>query len=319
MVRLSIAIALIAALASCGGDKTSSQTAKASISTQGSSDNRVAKEVFGRVATSSSGRPQSFGGYARGCQAGAVQLPQTGPTWQPMRLSRNRNWAQPQTVDYIQDLSRFAATQSGWSGLYVGDMSQPRGGPMLTGHASHQTGLDADIWMLPPKKVNLSAAQRESISSISVRTDDQRKINENWTPAHMAIIKAAANDKRVDRIFVAAAVKIEMCRTAGTDRNWLAKVRPLYGHNYHFHVRLKCPRGSPKCIKQTSVDRISKGDGCDKSLTWWVTDYLDPPKVDPNKPKPKKSKAKPKPRPRRASEMIMADLPKQCSGVLKAK
>lgn len=278
----------------------------------------LAKDLFAAKSASTSNKSQVFGYYANGCLDGAVQLPDSGPTWQAMRLSRNRNWAHPEMIQFVMDLS-VEATKLGWAGLYIGDMSQPRGGPMKTGHSSHQNGLDADIWMLPAKKLDLSAAQRESISSISVRTDDQRKINENWTPAHMAIIKAAANDKRVDRIFVAAAVKIEMCRTAGTDRNWLAKVRPLYGHYYHFHVRLKCPRGSPKCIKQTSVDRISKGDGCDKSLTWWVTDYLDPPKVDPNKPKPKKSKAKPKPRPRRASEMIMADLPKQCSGVLKAK
>ena len=64
----------------------------------------------------------------------------------------------------------------------------------------------------------------------------------------MEILKAASKDKMVDRIFVAAAVKIEMCKRAGKDRDWLAKIRPLYGHNYHFHVRLKCPKGSPKCI-----------------------------------------------------------------------
>jgi len=132
----------------------------------------------------------------------------------------------------------------------------------------------------------------------------------------MAILKAAAEDPRVDRIFVAAAVKIDMCKTAGSDRNWLAKIRPLYGHNYHFHVRLKCPRGSPQCITQTPVSKVSKGDGCDKTLEWWVTDYLTPPKVDPNKKPPKKDD---KPKPRRAREMIMADLPSQCSGVLGAK
>jgi penicillin-insensitive murein endopeptidase len=278
----------------------------------------LANKLFGAKKTGSKQKPEVFGYYSKGCVAGAEQLPETGPTWQAMRLSRNRNWGHPELIDFVKKLS-VEATKHGWAGLYVGDMSQPRGGPMTSGHASHQLGLDADIWMLPPKRLDLSRAERESLSSISVRTDDQRNINGNWTPQHMAIIKAAAEDKRVDRIFVAAAVKIAMCNTAGKDRKWLAKVRPLYGHNYHFHVRLKCPKGSPRCIKQTPVSRVSKGDGCDKTLMWWVTDYLTPPKVDPNKKKTKPKKKSDKPKPRRAREMIMADLPKQCVKVLKSK
>jgi len=254
-----------------------------------------------------------IGFYSKGCLAGAVQLPETGPTWQAMRLSRNRNWAHPSMIEFIKRLS-VEATKQGWKGLYIGDMSQPRGGPMTSSHQSHQVGLDADIWMLPPKRLNLSRTARENISSISVRTNDQRHINGNWTAAHMAILKAASKDPAVERIFVAAAVKIDMCKKAGKDRKWLAKIRPLYGHNFHFHVRLKCPKGSPRCVRQTPVSRISKGDGCDKTLTWWVTDYLKP---APPAKKAKK-KTKPKPRPRRAREMIMADLPGRCVGVLKS-
>ncbi len=275
----------------------------------------LANQLFGAESVSSEQRPQVFGYYAKGCLAGAVQLPETGPTWQAMRLSRNRNWAHPSMIAFIRRLS-IEATKHGWAGLYVGDMAQPRGGPMTSSHQSHQSGLDADIWMLPPKRLNLSRAARENISSISVRTDDQKSINENWTPAHMAILKAASKDKAVDRIFVAAAVKIAMCKDAGTDRNWLKKIRPLSGHNYHFHVRLKCPKGSPGCEKQTPISKISKGDGCDKTLTWWVTDYLDPPKPKKKKKKKVEKKKKLKPPRRRAREMILADLPRQCKRVL---
>lgn len=274
----------------------------------------LANQLFGAKKEASDQKPEVVGFYSKGCVSGAMQLPETGPTWQVMRLSRNRNWAHPEMVDFLKKLS-VKASELGWAGLYIGDMSQPRGGPMTSGHASHQNGLDADIWMLPPKRLNLSRAQRESISSISVRTDDQKRVNKNWTPTHMEILKAASLDPRVERIFVAAAVKIEMCRTAGKDRKWLSKIRPLYGHNYHFHVRLKCPTGSPNCRKQNPVPR---GDGCDKSLEWWVTDYLvpPPPKKNTDKKPPKKDT---KPRPRRAREMIMADLPRQCSNVLKSE
>ena len=208
---------------------------------------QLANRLFGAHEMPSLARPQAFGSYARGCADGLVALPESGPTWQAMRLSRNRNWGHPEMIAYVQDLSR-EAVRIGWRGLYVGDISQPRGGPMTSGHASHQIGLDADIWMLPPERLDLSRSERENISSISVRTADQRGINENWTARHHALLRAAALDPRVDRIFVAAAVKIEMCRTATpADTPWLQRIRPAPGHNYHFHVRLRCPRDSRHC------------------------------------------------------------------------
>jgi penicillin-insensitive murein endopeptidase len=274
----------------------------------------LANRLFGAKTTASDGPPMAIGSYAKGCAAGLVQLPETGPTWQAMRLSRNRNWGHPVLVQFLTDLSA-RAREFGWAGLYIGDMSQPRGGPMTSGHASHQIGLDADIWMLPPKRLNLSRQERESISSISVRSDDQRSVTRAFTPAHAALLRAAASDPRVDRVFVAAAVKIAMCQTAkASDTAWLQKIRPIYGHNTHFHVRLKCPAGSPGCTPQTpTVAELSNGgSGCDESLTWWVTTYLDELRNPPKKPKPHG------PRPKTPREFTMADLPKDCRAVLAA-
>jgi penicillin-insensitive murein endopeptidase len=270
-----------------------------------------ANRLFGAQRTASAHEPHAIGSYAKGCAAGLVQLPETGPTWQAMRLSRNRNWGHPVAIEFIQDLSR-EATRHGWAGLYIGDISQPRGGPMTSGHNSHQIGLDIDIWMLPPRRLDLSRSERERISSISVRTDDQRNINRNWTAAHHAILRAAASDPRVDRVFVTPPAKIEMCRTATRrDREWLQKIRPIYGHDTHFHVRLKCPPGNRLCETQTpSVRELSKGgDGCDETLTWWVTDFLRPP--DPNAPRPD-----PEPPRRGPRDYTLADLPSQCRSVL---
>ncbi|MGB3315921.1 MAG: penicillin-insensitive murein endopeptidase [Albidovulum sp.] len=274
----------------------------------------LANQLFGAKRSASAQKAHAIGTYAKGCGAGFVQLPESGPTWQAMRLSRNRNWGHPELVQYLVDLSAHAR-KLGWAGLYVGDMSQPRGGPMTSGHSSHQIGLDADIWMLPPKRLNLSRGEREKISSISVRTNDQTRVNGNWTPTHHALMKAAASDPRVDRIFVAAAVKIAMCKTAKrSDKAWLQKIRPLYGHNTHFHVRLKCPKGSGLCQTQTpTVSELSKGgEGCDATLNWWVTEYLDQLR-NPPKPSKKTKKAPPK---KGARQFTMADLPQQCSSVL---
>lgn len=301
MVRIAAVLTVIAALAGCQTE--TAQAPQATVSTQNTNDTRIAKQLFGAARAGSAQPASAIGGYALGCQSGAVQLPETGPTWQAMRLSRNRNWGQPILVDYIQDLSRFAASQSGWAGLYVGDMSQPRGGPMLTGHRSHQSGLDVDVWMLPPNRLNLTAQERENISSISMRRSQGAFTNSSWTPQHEAVMKAAASDPRVARIFVFPGAKVAMCNSATGDRSWLNKIRPWWGHHYHFHVRLKCPRGNSNCVDQAAPPA---GDGCAEAQGW-VDRILNPPPPDPNAPAPQ---------PR--SEITMARLPGQCLSVLNA-
>jgi penicillin-insensitive murein endopeptidase len=297
MVRFIVAVILVGVLAACQTDGPET----VSLSSQNVSDTRVAKFLFGAAPTGTSQQSEAVGGYARGCQAGAEQLAETGPTWQAMRLSRNRNWAQPVTVDFVQDLSRFAATLPGWEGLYVGDMSQPRGGPMLTGHASHQSGLDADIWMLPPDRLDLSVEERENISSISMQRAGGAYVNERWTPEHMALLRAAASDPRVARIFVFAGAKVAMCNSATGDRSWLSKIRPWWGHHYHFHVRLNCPPGDSACVDQAPPP---PGDGCADAEAW-VDRILNPPPPDPNPAPP-------------AGPLTMAQLPGQCLDVLNA-
>lgn len=285
--------------------------------TQPVSAETLAARLFASHDRPTSGPAQPIGTYARGCAAGNVELPQTGPTWQAMRLSRDRNWGNPVLVAYLEDLSK-AVTAFGWKGLYIGDMGNPRGGPMISGHASHQMGLDADVWFLPPGRLDLTRKERESLSSISIRTDDQLSVNQNWNDSYREVLKAAASDPRVDRIFVAAAIKLEMCKTATkADAKWLQHIRPEAGHQDHFHVRLKCPPGSALCQTQSpTVSDLSKGgSGCDETLDYWVSDaYLHPKPsktpVNPTGPKPPHKKG-----PR---EFTMADLPAQCAAVLSA-
>lgn len=276
---------------------------------------KLANKLFGAHNTPSNQKPMPIGSYSRGCAAGLVELPQTGPTWQAMRLSRGRNFGHPVMVQFLVDLSEQAAGLGWGKGLYIGDISQPRGGPMTSGHASHQIGLDADIWWLAPKRLNLTANERENISSIPMRSANQLTVTDSWGPRARALLKTAASDPRVDRIFVAASIKIEICKTAKrSDKKWLQKIRPVAGHDTHFHVRLKCPKGARNCETQTpTVAELSNGgDGCDDTLTWWVTDYLNPPKTGS---KPKKD-AEDAPRKKTPREYTMADLPKQCRNVL---
>src|SRR5262245_12296804 len=184
-----------------------------------------AKELFGRKTTPANLQTRSIGFYAHGCLAGAKALPINGRTWQVMRLSRNRNWGHPRLISLLERVSAKAA-RVGWPGLLVGDMSQPRGGPMLTGHNSHQVGLDADVWLTPMPDRELTRLEREDMSATMVVAPDRKDVDANvWTPAYTAIIKAAAEEPEVERIFVNAAIKKALCREAGSDREWLHKVR----------------------------------------------------------------------------------------------
>lgn len=261
-----------------------------------------AKELFGRQVNPAPLAARTIGFYSRGCLAGGTALPVNGPAWQVMRLSRNRNWGHPALIAFLERFARKVPTLSHWPGLLVGDLSQPRGGPMLTGHASHQIGLDADLWLTPMPNRDLSRREREEMSAVNVVRADRLDVDEaKWTPDHLAVIKAAAQDSAVQRIFVNAAIKKAICREAGGDRSWLTKVRPYYGHDYHFHVRLVCPRDEAACKDQ---DPVPSGEGCDSSLAYWFSDAVLHPEPRPAAP--------PKP------PLTMAQLPSECRAVLTA-
>jgi penicillin-insensitive murein endopeptidase len=252
--------------------------------------NLPAKELFARKVTPLPGPVRPIGSYANGCLAGAVTLPITGPTWQVMRLSRDRNWGTPRLVKFITRLGENSK-KVGWNGLLIGDMAQPRGGPMINGHSSHQIGLDVDIWFKPMPDHVLSREEREMDTAVNVVAPDGLDVDHKvWTSAYTEVVKTAAEDPSVTRIFVNAAIKKEMCSEAGTDRRWLAKVRPWWGHSEHFHIRLACP-DYRECKGQPPVPA---GDGCGHALDSWFRPSIlhpPPPKVPP-KPKPPLTLAK---------------------------
>ncbi|MEO1200257.1 MAG: penicillin-insensitive murein endopeptidase [Pseudomonadota bacterium] len=260
-----------------------------------------AKELFGAMDQPAPLAARSIGAYARGCLAGGVALPITGPYWQHMRLSRNRNWGHPELIAYLERLAEDAVERDGWPGLLVGDLSQPRGGPMLTGHRSHQIGLDADIWLTAMPNRELTPQDREEMSAISVLREGQLTVDPDiWTPVHHRLIRRAASYPEVARIFVHPGIKRALCEAETGDRVWLRKVRPWYGHHYHFHVRLSCPEGLQGCTDQAAPPA---GDGCGSELAWWFTDEPWAPSDTPARPR---------------RELALGDLPNACRQVLQA-
>jgi penicillin-insensitive murein endopeptidase len=261
-----------------------------------------AKELFGAAKTPAPMAARAIGFYAKGCLAGAKALAIDGSAWQAMRLSRNRNWGHPKLVALVERLAVEAQKHDGWPGLLVGDLSQPRGGPMLTGHASHQVGLDADIWLTPMPNRRLTEKEREELSATSMLADDKVSVDPKvWTDAHVRLLKRAASYNEVERVLVHPAIKKALCETAAKDkeRGWLSKVRPIWGHYYHFHIRIGCPAGSTNCEAQPAV---GSDDGCGKELANWLALVKTPPKPGPP------GVAKP--------PIALAQLPAECRAVL---
>jgi penicillin-insensitive murein DD-endopeptidase len=266
-----------------------------------------AKELFGSVTTPTPLAARAIGSYAKGCLSGGISLPINGPDWQVMRLSRNRNWGTPQLLDFLERLASDARALDGWPGLLVGDMAQPRGGPMITGHSSHQIGLDADIWLTPMPNRILTPQEREDMSATSMLKDPFTVDPALWTPLHTKLIKRAASYPQVSRIFVHPAIKKVLCEQAGKDRAWLGKVRPWWNHYYHFHVRLNCPRGMEGCENQKPV---TGDDGCGAELDNWFK-MLRKAEIDaarPTTPGAKPWVGKP--------PLSLGDLPRECMTVL---
>jgi penicillin-insensitive murein endopeptidase len=270
-----------------------------------------AKNLFGAVKKPAPLAARAIGYYARGCLSGAVALPIDGPAWQEMRLSRNRNWGHPQLISLIERFAKDAQKLDGWPGLLVGDIAQPRGGPMITGHASHQVGLDADIWLTPMPKRRLTKKEREDLEATSMLDKTGVAVDPKvFTGKQVALIKRAASYPEVERIFVHPAIKKALCKAAGADRHWLGKVRPYYGHYYHFHVRIKCPADFGGCKAQTPP---TGDDGCGKEVDQWLAKVI-PAKPSPPVAKPPSVSVRP-PRP----PVMLADLPPECRTLLAAE
>ena len=259
-------------------------------------------EPWGHVLIPTAGPAQIIGGPANGCISGAARLPPDGIGYQAIRLSRNRNYGHPETVAFVQRLGKSAAA-AGLAPFYVGDMAQPRGGPMTSGHAAHENGVDVDIWFNLDPKPELAPAAREEVDLPSMVLPDKSDVDRaRFGKRQVDLLRLAAGDGHVDRIFVHPTIKRALCDGFGAARDgdptWLHKIRAWYGHDEHFHVRLSCPASSPDCVRQAPVP---PGDGCDASLDWW---FVHPPAVTPGPVVPKP------PRP---------PLPKACKAVLAKK
>lgn len=262
------------------------------------------------VRKPSAGPSKVIGYYTNGCLAGAQSLALKGEGFRVLRPHRNRYWGHRDMIAFVKRLAQFSQATFGRP-LLVADIAQPRGGP-ITGHASHEIGLDADIRLLLLKPEEISSAYIAKGTNISMVAKGKDEIDRSrWSSRQVRLIRRASLDPAVDRIFVNPVIKRELCRIAGTDRRWLAKVVPWWGHDAHMHVRLHCPADSPNCRPQKPIDLAD--DGCGKPLKWWFEVALPRARewFKKNPPKKKATTGKASP-PKR----VVHALPKGCDAVL---
>ena len=134
--------------------------------------------------------------------------------------------------------------------------------------------------------------------------EDRRDIDPQvWTPNHLVGDpgRGAGADRRA-HLCQCGNQESDLPRGTG-DRSWLSKVRPMWGDDYHFHVRIKCPAGSGECEGQPEPSD-SEGSAVGDFAFWFKDLVLHP----------KPSKEPPKPRP----PMTLAQLPAACRQVLAA-
>lgn len=230
----------------------------------------VVHNPWSQIRQPSTHRAEIRGSYTGGCLHGAQSILDDQGDFFLMRTSRHRYYAHPDMRTFIRVFSRQVKTNN-LGTLLVGDIGQPRGGPTLKGHASHQVGLDADIWFwldAPVDTGKFSQPERERLSARSMLNGKRNGINrQRFGRRQIATLKLAAEHANVQRIFVNPYIKKELCQVTHK-APWLNKIRPWWGHHYHFHIRLACPADESQCRAQAMVP---PGSGCGKALAWWFS------------------------------------------------
>ena len=228
---------------------------------------KAEKTKWGTARKPAKGAAAAIGAVAAGCLRGGIKLPVHGPGFEVMRPHRRRNYGHPVLVKYIEKIAaKIKAENIG--PILVGDLSQPKGGPTPRGHASHQSGLDVDIWFWHPRKAehrHLNKRERRKLSAPRVVDTKKKTFSKAWSDEVGDLLRIAASEPEVSRILVNPLIKQRLCEEGKLDAKVLRMIRPWYGHADHMHVRLLCPEKNSLCVGQKA---IPKGDGCD-TLDWW--------------------------------------------------
>jgi penicillin-insensitive murein DD-endopeptidase len=204
---------------------------------------------------------QAVGFYSNGSLINASQLLSEGPGFLKIIRFRDRAWSSGDLAVVIRSSAEdLLYTFPGSERVQIGDMSAKAGGA-IGQHASHQNGLDADI-------AYLRMDQREQDPDFNGfdeyfvqdgRLTSNFDLERNWF-----FLQSLVGTGRVGRIFVDIEIKKTFCDRFGNspgtpNAETLRRLRPWPNHANHLHLRITCPKLSPRCVAQ---DEPAPGDGC---------------------------------------------------------
>ena len=170
-------------------------------------------------------RSQAVGDPAAGRLVRGVRLPVEGEhffTWDPVRRQSPNRWWRRYGTDrlvrmVLSVVREFAAAHPAAPRLGIGDLSRPRGGDFgprfgYIGHASHQNGLDVDVYY--------------------PRADGRER-----APRYASQIDRALSQDLVDRFLAKGASTIFVGPSTGLTGP-PGQVVALVNHDNHLHVRI---------------------------------------------------------------------------------
>lgn len=239
---------------------------------------------------------QSVGFYSLGCLLNGEKYAVSNAQWEVVNTFRNRFYGHPSMAAFLTYLGDGMVKLHGKK-VVTGDVGLPAGGPTVSGHASHQTGLDVDLrYRYYDAGKKMSDSERSNFAAPDIAIHEVEEVKEAGKKKYVLktslvggkladvvadSLRISAEHPAVERIFVSPPIKKALCAryaNAGAYPAWLLKLSPYYGHADHFHVRIACPEGSTDCVKQAPVrpaaDDTTKVGCAGSSLHWWYNQTI---------------------------------------------
>jgi penicillin-insensitive murein endopeptidase len=204
-----------------------------------------------------------IGSYSNGSIQNSVNLPEEGNGFMRLFVDRNRGWGSKELVSMIiETSSEINQLFPDKDRLQVGDLGAQTGG-QISRHGSHQNGLDVDLTYYRNNEREQGAEHTNGFTELMVKDG---KLSKNFDiPRNWELMKTLHKHGKIQRIFVDAVIKTELCKYSKRVEDYrdysevLRSLRPYQNHADHLHVRLYCPPEAQECVAQ---EEVPVGPGC---------------------------------------------------------
>ena len=207
-----------------------------------------------KVPLAIAGKSQAIGYPAAGSLENASKLDLESTSYHVKRPEQKQYYGTKLLVEFLKRMGNLVLKYLPAYKILIGDLTDINGGRQIAAgrmeHSSHQNGLDADLNYL-------TIAHAPGVSLVGKRGAFLRsRLHDD---AQWDLFKELSNSGLVSRIFVNRSVKIGFCKLAqekgeyASNKSALKQLMIESGHDMHFHLRLRCPADSPRCLKEGPI------------------------------------------------------------------